>query len=93
MRNAGRQKYMIPFLEGMQLSFHPEIRLPSHQQHPFILGLNIFMRRDGGRTDDSLDKEILVIQDRVEALAFLRGCGIVEEIGSFHGSFIVVRSM
>lgn len=86
MRHACRQEEIIAGRERPGLSGDSDDGFACNEYHPFVVRLNVFTRSDGRRTDDSFNDKVLMSEERIEALSFLRRLYIGEEVVGWHTS-------
>lgn len=86
VRHTSRQKYIIAGLKSNDLSTDVEDRFTLHEENPFILRLDVLAGCDGRRADDALHNEVVVAEERIEALSFSRRLCIGEEVVVSHPS-------
>ncbi len=80
VRRAGGNEQIIAGLQLDGVARHLKSGIPFDDQHPLVLRLHVLRRNDRGGTDDPLDDQTLVGEQRLEALAFEWRIGIDEKV-------------
>lgn len=90
MRDTGRQEQVIAGCECERLVGDAKGGFTLDEEYPFILRLNVLTGRDDRRADDSLNDQVLMTEERIEALSLIRRLCVGKEVVNSHTSAIEI---